>query len=107
MSGVLYWGKETLGGSKTLTLLGAWQDGLAPSYLAYTLQPVAIGTHVGNNPHVIKGTYSGGTFTIGDITYNLTYCADTTATYVATYGATYAATYYRDIACNVRALEWI
>lgn len=103
----MYWGKDTLTDSKNTDLYGVWQDSLSPLRVASTLQTVALGTHVGNNPHVIKGTYAGGTFTFGDITYNLSYCADQTATYVATYGATYAATYYREIACNVRALEWI
>ncbi len=104
----LYWGHNSLQFSKEITgFYGVWQDGLAPSNVTSTLQTIALGTHVSNNPHVIKGTYEGGTFVFGDITYNLPNCADETASYVVSYGATYAAAYYRSVFCNVKALEWI
>lgn len=91
-----------------MVLYGVWQDGLIATYLGYSseISDVVLGTHVGNHPHVVRGLYDGS-FTFNDYTYNLTYCASYTESYITTHGATYAATYYQQIACNVRALEWI
>ncbi len=91
----------------TSYLYGVWQGGLAPSYSIYERSNVALGTHVGNYPHVVHGIWTGSTFNFEDWTFNATYCAALVATYMETYGVTYAATYYRNVACNVRALEWI
>lgn len=87
---------------------GVWQDGLLPTIRTYQVGfgIVFTGTHVGNNLHLLKHTYSGSLYNSADVTYNATYC-NGAATYAATYGATYAATYYRSTLCNVRSLEWI
>lgn len=84
---------------------GVWQDGLIATY-NNPLGNVILGTHVGNALHVVRGTYDPP-FAFRDYTYNLETCESYTASYIASYGATYAAVFYQDIACNVRALEWV
>lgn len=90
-----------------MVLYGVWQDGLLATYQhASQVSGVVLGTHVGNNPHIVRGTYVP-TFEFKDYTYNLEDCESYTATYIATYGVTYATVYYQQTACHVRALEWI
>lgn len=84
---------------------GVWQGGMEALDLE-ELSVLAIGTHVGNYPHIILGSYEEGDYIFVDITNNATYCDDA-VTYVETYGATYAAVFYRSTLCNVRSLEWI
>jgi hypothetical protein len=107
-----YWGENVFTQSKVIEvgsyqLYGVWSDGFIITYADYDFTDVVFGTHVGNFPHVVKGSYNGSTFNFTDLTHDLSYCLDETETYRQTYGATYAATYYKNTVCNVVALEWV
>lgn len=92
-----------------MILFGVFQDSFLVTYNHYqsSFSNVVLGTHVGNNPHVMRGRYTTPLYDFNDYTYNLETCESYTETYIASYGATYSATYYAEIACHVRALEWI